>query len=181
MNCVNTDLDGLYIIENFFANDLRGEFVKDFNEELFLSNGLCVCFKEMYHSKSYKNVIRGMHFQIPPHEHTKLVNVVQGSILDVVIDLRADSKTKGQFRVFELNDQNHKSLYIPKGFAHGFLSLEDNTIVSYKVTSVYNQISDCGLRYDSFGYDWMGIKNPVVSDRDLEFASLNQILQNSYF
>lgn len=168
MRKTETSFEGLYILETTNFVDNRGSFQKLFNFEWFIENELEVDFKEFYFSVSQKNVIRGMHFQLPPHEHTKLVYVSKGSILDVVVDLRADSKTYKQYYYVKLNDENANYLYIPSGFAHGFLSLEDDTIVNYAQTSCYNKGADAGIAYNSFGFDW-GVENPIVSGRDLNF------------
>jgi len=172
MKLIETSLDGVYIIENFNAQDIRGEFVKTFNHDDFDKHNLNVDWKESYFSVSQKNVIRGMHFQIPPHDHHKLVYVAKGAILDVVLDIRKDSSTYGKYEVFEINEKNHRSIYIPKGMAHGFLSLEDNTITVYNVSTVYDASSDAGVRYDSFGYHWNNVEHPIVSGRDLTFSEL---------
>ena len=115
-----------------------------------------------------------MHFQTPPAEHDKVVYVSKGSIIDVVVDIRTNSKSYGQYCSFELSDSKGAFLYIPIGCAHGFLSLEDNTIVNYMQTSVYNAACDCGIRYDSFGFDW-GVENPTLSDRDQSFPTLSNL------
>lgn len=180
MKKIATKIEGLYVIENFFADDNRGVFVKDFNFDDFSYNSIDTNFKEMYYSFSHKNVIRGMHFQTPPHEHEKLVNVIQGSIIDVVVDLRSNSCTKGKVLSFDLNQTNHHSLYIPKGLAHGFIALEENTIVSYKVSTTYNADSDKGVRYDTIGFNW-DVENPIISQRDLDFPSLKEVFKQSYF
>jgi len=171
MKLIETGFDSLYILETVNFTDNRGSFQKLFNFDYFNENSLDTDFKEFYYSVSEKNVIRGMHFQLSPYEHTKLVYVSKGSILDVVVDLRTHSKTYKQHYYIQLNDMDAKYLYIPKGFAHGFLSLEDGTIVNYAQTSCYNEDADCGIAYSSFGFDW-GIENPIVSKRDLAFETL---------
>jgi dTDP-4-dehydrorhamnose 3,5-epimerase/CDP-3, 6-dideoxy-D-glycero-D-glycero-4-hexulose-5-epimerase len=125
-------------------------------------------FKENYYSISGKNVIRGMHFQIPPFEHVKVVYLNQGKIFDVVLDLRKDSTTFGQYYSIIISFDNPIMIYIPVGCAHGFLSLEDNSIVSYLQTSSYNKESDTGIRWDSFGMNWNAI-DPIISERDKSF------------
>ncbi|QZE13860.1 dTDP-4-dehydrorhamnose 3,5-epimerase family protein [Halosquirtibacter laminarini] len=169
MKLNKTSIDGLLLIENFQAEDNRGAFVKTFNRDDFSNNSLNVEWKESYFSISHKGTIRGMHFQNPPHDHEKLVYVAKGAIIDVVLDLRSDSNTFSQYEIFELNDRNRYSLYIPKGLAHGFMSLEDGTITVYNVSTVYAPESDNGILYNSFGYDWNGITKPIISERDLKF------------
>ncbi|HOS15447.1 MAG TPA: dTDP-4-dehydrorhamnose 3,5-epimerase [Bacteroidales bacterium] len=168
-----TSLPKLLLLKNNILQDNRGCFYKSFNREFFVKNGLDSDFKESYYSVSHKNVIRGMHFQTPPFEHTKLVYVSQGAILDVVLDLRESSPTYGKFASFELNANKGTSLYIPKGMAHGFCAKENNTIVNYLQTSVYSKDNDCGILFNSFNFDWPIIQ-PIVSERDLSFPSFQQ-------
>lgn len=153
--------------------DSRGEFQKLYNQETFENYELNSILSEIYFSVNHRNVIRGMHFQLPPHDHEKLVYVSRGSIFDVVVDLRKKSSTYGKHFVVELNDENGLYLYIPKGFAHGFASLEDGTIVNYAQTSCYVPTHDCGIMYDSCGIEWP-FDNPIVSGRDLTFAKLSE-------
>lgn len=117
-----------------------------------------------------------MHFQVPPHAHQKLVYCVQGHVLDVVLDLRRESKTYGSSASFELSSLNHQIAYIPSGFAHGFLSLEEDTCMIYKTDCVYSADHDAGIAWDSFGFDWPSIDSLVVSERDSkhpEFQDFN--------
>jgi dTDP-4-dehydrorhamnose 3,5-epimerase len=175
-----TALDGVYIITNFVAKDKRGIFVKIFNKQNFQDTGLRFDIRESYFSVSQKDVIRGMHFQLPPNEHEKLVNVPMGSIIDVVLDLRKDSQTYKQFISVELSASNRKSIYIPKGMAHGFKSMEDNTITVYNVTTEYDSKSDDGIKYDSFGFDWQS-DLVIMSSRDREFMTLDRFCENNPF
>lgn len=168
MKKIETGFEELYILETVNFVDNRGAFQKLFNHDWFENNNLKTDFKEFYFSVSQKNVIRGMHFQLPPHDHVKLVYVSKGSIVDVVVDLRKKSETYGQYFSVQLNDKNARYLYIPTGFAHGFLSLEDNTIVNYAQTSCYSKEADCGIAYNSFDFDWE-VVCPILSDRDLTF------------
>lgn len=171
MNIRKTSFEGLYILETVNFQDVRGGFQKLFNCDYFTMNGLDTDFKEFYYSVSHKDVIRGMHFQLPPFEHTKLVYVSRGKIRDVVVDIRKSSETYGKCFSIELDDCKGQYLYIPKGFAHGFLSKEDDTIVNYAQTSGYSKEHDCGIAYDSIDFDW-NIKEPVMSGRDLAFVAL---------
>ena len=118
------------------------------------------------------NVVRGMHFQTPPFDHTKVVYVSKGRIRDVVVDIRKSSRTYGKCFSIELDDQKGQYLYIPKGFAHGFVSLEDGSIVNYAQTTCYAKDNDCGIDATSIGFDW-GVENPIRSGRDLTFEKLN--------
>ncbi len=175
MNAVifKTDIDGVCIIDSKSFVDERGLFLKTFHAEFFKKNNLAVDFKEEYYSISNKNVIRGMHFQTPPFDLEKLVYCIKGSVMDVLIDLRKKSATYNKYITIDLNGSDGKIVYIPKGVAHGFCSLEDDTVMMYKVTSVYNSESDKGILWDSFGLKWP-IVNPVVSSRDLSFPSLEK-------
>lgn len=173
MKTIETPLKDLTIIQSDIFSDSRGDFQKIFQTQLFKDFSMDFDIKEFYYSISHKNVIRGLHFQTPPHDHTKLVFVSQGEILDVVIDLRKDSATFGKLFSIRLNNLDGNSLFIPSGFAHGFLALTDNTIVNYMQTSQYHKESDSGILYSSIDFEW-GIKNPIVSERDLSFVSFDQ-------
>lgn len=171
MKIISTPLPDLYVIETINFQDNRGSFQKLFNKEFFVEHNLEYNFSEFYYSVNHQGVIRGMHFQLPPNDHTKLVYVSQGEILDVVIDLRKGSTTYGLHFEIKLNEFNAKYLYIPKGFAHGFASMKEGSIVNYAQTSCYVPQSDYGIRFDSCGINWP-IKNPTVSKRDLSFEKL---------
>lgn len=151
--------------------DARGSFVKTFNATALRELGIGFELRESYFSFSNKDVIRGMHFQLPPHQHAKIVFCPIGAILDVIIDLRKSSPTYGQYCARELSAENHNAYYIPEGFAHGFKALTDNAQTYYLVTSEYSRAHDTGIRYDSFGFDW-GVADPVISERDLSFPLL---------
>lgn len=172
MTFEKTKLEGVYIIHNFNATDDRGVFVKTFNSNLFNENNLDFKIKESYYSVSNKNVIRGMHFQLPPHDHEKLVYVPIGEIIDVVVDLRKRSSTYKHYISVKLTADNKKSIFIPKGFAHGFKSLTENTMTVYNVATEYNSKADCGIKWNSFDFDWE-IINPIVSLRDSSLENLD--------
>ncbi len=173
MEIIKTEFEGLYVLQTINFQDNRGGFQKLFNLDFFKQNGLDTDFQEFYYSVNKKGVRRGMHFQIPPYDHTKLVYVSKGKILDVCVDIRKQSKTFGKCFSIELDDQKAQYLYIPKGFAHGFLSLEDGSIVNYAQTSCYNKECDCGIDQASIDFDWQ-IENPIVSGRDLTFPTLQE-------
>jgi dTDP-4-dehydrorhamnose 3,5-epimerase len=175
-----TKLKGVFIISNFNAADDRGLFVKTFNKNAFKEANLDIEIRESYYSISNKNVIRGMHFQLPPNDHEKLVFVPSGKIIDVVVDLRKNSPTFQQRISIELSAENKKSIFIPKGLAHGFKSLADHTMTVYNVATEYNPTADAGIHYDSFGFNWQ-IENPILSKRDLEFQSLNEFCVTNPF
>jgi dTDP-4-dehydrorhamnose 3,5-epimerase len=170
MKISSTKLQGIAIIETLIAQDPRGDFMKVFHKETFEQQGLDTSFEESYYSTSKKDVIRGMHFQTPPEDHAKVVYVTSGEIVDVVLDIRKGSPTFGQFETFELNDVNRKAIYIPSGFAHGFISLRDNTAVTYLQTTMRSAQNEGGIRFDSFGMNW-GVVQPILSVRDQQFPT----------
>jgi len=167
-------LSGAFLITLPSPADNRGVFVKTFHDTTLQKAGIDFELKESYFSTSKKDVIRGMHFQLPPHDHAKIVFCPFGAIMDVIVDLRRDSPTYGQHYAAELSAANHKAYYIPEGFAHGFKSLTDDAITYYLVSSEYHQPSDTGILYNSIGYDW-GISNPILSPRDLSFRTLGEL------
>jgi len=166
-----TEIEGLLILSNTIFSDERGSFKKIFTENEFTGLNLEFDFKELYYSINKENVIRGMHFQTPPHEHIKVVYVIQGTITDVCLDIRKNSKTYGKYFSIELSGEDKNYLYIPKGIAHGFAARTDTAIVHYAQTSCYSKEHDCGIHYDSFGYNW-NITQPIVSARDKAFPCL---------
>ena len=178
MKLNRTDIDGLYIIEPKDFTDKRGSFIKTYTHGFFSPDIDSFTIKESYYTLSKKGVIRGMHFQAPPHEHTKLVYVPHGAILDVVLDIRKDSPSYGKYFSIELSAENKKLLHIPPGLAHGFKSLQDETNVSYLQDSIYNEYADMGIAYNSFGFDWK-IEMPILSERDKELPDFK--LFNSPF
>ena len=172
MKFKNLDIEGVILVENFSSVDDRGIFVKTYSEDFFAGVEKELIFKESYYSISKKDVIRGMHFQKPPYDHHKLIHVLNGEILDVIVDLREHSPTFGQYLSLKLSALEN-GLLIPKGCAHGFKALVDNTAVVYNVTSCYNKESDSGIRWDSFGLDWDCV-NPIISLRDRSFPKLSE-------
>ncbi len=173
MKIVDTNIFGLKILKPRIFEDSRGKFIKTFTNDFFLEFGLNIDIKETYYSISHKDVIRGMHFQTPPYDHIKLVYVPAGKIIDVVLDIRKKSPTFGQYFSCELSSQNGKVLILPKGLAHGFKSLQDNTNVTYMQTTCYAPHNDGGVRYDSFGFDWDCV-DPKLSDRDNSFPCFGE-------
>lgn len=161
----NLKIAGAFLISPDRREDLRGYFEKTFDAKAFKEHGMVVEIKEQFHTVSHKNVIRGMHFQSPPNECAKYVTVTKGEILDVILDLRVDSSTFGEYLTIPLSAVNGHVLYIPFGCAHGFISLQDETCTRYLQTQSFAGESDHGVRFNSFGMDW-GVKNPIVSERD---------------
>ena len=158
------------IIPNIFKDE-RGSFVKTFNKDIFIENKLETDFKEEYYSVSKKNVFRGMHFQIPPMDHTKIVYCISGNVLDVILDLRKGSLTYGKYQTFELNSETCNIIYIPTGLAHGFLTLSDSATMVYNVSSVHSSEHDCGVHWNSFEFNWP-TSDMIISNRDNSFVNL---------
>lgn len=171
MEKIATPLKGAFLVQSPLFRDQRGKFVKTFHREIFRSFGVAPVFEEEFYSVSAKNVVRGMHFQIPPRDHAKYVCCLVGAVRDVILDLRFDSPTYGKHFVAELSAENRLALYIPSGFAHGFLSLTDGALMLYKTTSCHAPAFDSGVRWDSFGCEW-GVNEPIVSVRDAAFPGL---------
>lgn len=168
MKLVETELQGLFMVMNPVHQDARGSFFKPFEWQLLSKDIESFFPKEIYYSSNFKRVIRGMHFQSPPHDHAKLVWVSSGKILDVVLDMRNNSVTYGKWYSRILDPLEGCAMLIPSGFAHGFLSLDNGSIVNYAQTSGYCKESDGGIRFDSFGFRWPE-DNPIVSERDCGF------------
>jgi len=167
MQFIETEIEGLLIIKPKIFEDERGHFFESYNKEVFKKNGLTVEFVQDNQSLSQKNVLRGLHFQAPPFAQGKLIRVIKGSVLDVAVDIRKKSSTYGKHMVVELSEYNKTMLYIPPGFAHGFLTLEDNTIFSYKCTNNYNKESEGSILWcdKDLKIDW-GISSPILSEKD---------------
>ncbi|HZP70792.1 MAG TPA: dTDP-4-dehydrorhamnose 3,5-epimerase family protein [Pseudolabrys sp.] len=143
--------------------DLRGRFVKTLHEEVFSAHGIPTRYAEQYYSVSKNNVLRGLHFQTPPHDHHKLVTCIEGRVFDVVVDLRKDSPAYGQHQSFELDGGD--GVFVPSGCAHGFYVRSDSATLLYNVTTVYAASHDAGIRWDSVGIPWP-CERPIVSERD---------------
>jgi dTDP-4-dehydrorhamnose 3,5-epimerase len=172
MKIKDTSIGAVKLLHQFRADDHRGSFVKTFHHSSLIASGIDFELRESFYSVSNQHVIRGMHFHHPPFDHDKIVFCTEGVILDVALDLRKNSSTYGQSVSSQLSFENNAALYIPKGFAHGFLTLSEKATTFYLVSGEYNQQADDGIRYDSFGFDWK-ITNPIISDRDLAFDSLS--------
>jgi dTDP-4-dehydrorhamnose 3,5-epimerase/CDP-3, 6-dideoxy-D-glycero-D-glycero-4-hexulose-5-epimerase len=170
MNQCKELLPQVWLIELSKLNDLRGSFVKTFSKSTLDNLNLSFDLREEYYSTSKKNVIRGMHFQTPPHDHVKIVYCLEGAVLDVLLDLRP-GPAYGRVASVELDASSPKLLVIPKGVAHGFKSLFDGSLMVYKTSSEYSIEHDSGIRWDSINFDW-GLDKPVISDRDLYHPTL---------
>jgi dTDP-4-dehydrorhamnose 3,5-epimerase len=173
MKLSETKLKGAYIIEIEPVTDERGFFARSFCANEFEKHGLnprIVQCNISFNKK--KGTLRGMHYQVAPYEEAKLVSCIRGAIYDVIIDLRQNSPTYCQWFFVELNAENYKILYVPKGFAHGFQTLEDNTVVFYQMSEFYHPECARGVRWDdkAFGIKWP-ISNPIMSERDKNFQT----------
>ena len=175
MEITKTNIEGLLIITPNVFKDSRGSFFESWNSDQFKQIGITDVFDQDNQSISSKNVLRGLHFQNPPYAQSKLVRVVRGSVLDVAVDLRKNSPTYGMHHSVILSEENNKLFYIPKGFAHGFLSLEDNTVFCYKCSGKYNKSSEESLMWNDMDLkiDWR-ISNPIVSEKDLNGKYFNE-------
>lgn len=174
MKTEETGIKGLVVITPEVFEDERGCFFESYNKEKFEKLGLPTEFIQDNQSISNKGVLRGMHFQKPPYAQGKLIRVVKGKALDVAVDLRKNSSTYKKWFSIVLDEKNKKMVYIPEGFAHGFLVLEDNTIFQYKCTAPYNKESESGIIWNDseIGINWQlsehGINQPIVSEKDKE-------------
>lgn len=179
-NFEELELKGAYVIDTFNVRDARGGFTKSFERDVFNENGIKFSLNETFYSISEKNVIRGLHFQLR-NPQAKLVSVLRGCVWDVIVDLRNDSASFCKWISVELSDKNSKSLFIPKGFAHGFVSMENGTIMLYQCDGKYDKESDTGIRYDDpyIGIDWpVSFGDAIHSERDLALPSFNEYLEN---
>lgn len=167
MEIIATPLEGLKIVQPKVWGDARGYFFESYSVAAFAAAGLPTDFSQDNQSKSAKGILRGLHFQAPPFAQGKLVRVITGAVLDVVVDIRKASPTYGQHFKIELNEENKTMLWVPPGFAHGFLTLAADTIFVYKVTGLYNKESEGGLLWNdpALGIEW-GVRDPLLSDKD---------------
>ena len=174
MKINKTFIEDLLIIEPQLFKDERGFFYESYNKN---NLDIDIDFVQDNESKSYKGVIRGLHFQRPPFEQAKLVRCVSGNILDVAVDLRTNSKTYGKSFSIELSSENNKQLFIPKGFAHGFQVLSEIAIVNYKVDNYYNPKSDSGIIWSDkdLSIDWNLDLKPILSNKDLKLISFKEL------
>jgi len=164
-------IPGCYEIQLKVFQDHRGKFVKTFHHDIFADKKLETNFAETYYSVSAKNVLRGLHFQIPPKDHVKLVHCLQGEILDAVVDLRVGSPTYGQHEIFRLSADQGNSVYIPAGLAHGFYILSEQATVIYQVSTVYAPEYEQGILWNSAGIPWP-TSEPSISQKDSNWRSL---------
>ena len=179
MKVTETGLKDCLVIEPKVFGDERGYFFESFNQQLFAERtGLDVVFVQDNQSKSNRGVLRGLHFQEGENAQAKLVRVIKGKVLDVVVDIRPESATYGKTFSVILSEENQKQLFVPRGFAHGFSVLEDNTIFSYKCDNYYNKASESGIMYNdaSLNIDWMlGEDEILLSDKDKVLPSFQEL------
>lgn len=182
MNVITTGIEGLLILEPRVFNDDRGYFFESFNgKTLEDATGFNSVFVQDNQARSTKNVLRGLHYQNNPHAQTKLIRALEGTIWDVVVDLRKDSKTYGQWYGVELSAENKRQFLIPKGFAHGYSVLSDTAEVFYKCDNYYNKASEGGVLYNdpSLGIDWkIDLKDAIISEKDLVQPLLKDAISN---
>ena len=174
-----TFITGCIEITPRLITDERGRFAKTYHREIFCQNGLETDWREEYYSVSRKGVLRGMHFQLPPHDHAKLVYCTAGRVLDAVLDLRIGSPTYQRHVLIELEAESAHMLYLPKGVAHGFYTLSDSAIMMYKVSTVYAPENDAGLLWNSVGIPWPD-KSPTLSTRDKAFPTFTDFRDNPF-
>ena len=172
-----TPIKGLLIIKPAVFSDPRGYFIESYNQTDFSTIGISDQFVQDNRSLSGRGILRGLHFQKPPYAQAKLIQVVSGSVLDIVVDIRKESETYGKHFSIEISGQNFIQLYVPMGFAHGFLTLEDNTVFSYKCANYYNKASEDGLMWNDpfLAIDW-GIRDPLLSDKDRNFTGFDKFI-----
>jgi len=180
MEVEKLEIEGLLIIRPTVYEDDRGYFFEAFNAAKFKEAGLEVEFVQDNLSKSSRNVLRGLHFQNPPFAQGKLVSVIRGSVLDVAVDIRKNSPTYGQHYSIVLSEKNKIQFYLPPGFAHGFKTLEDNTVFSYKCTEGYNKDSEGSIKWNDkqLAIDW-DTEKPIISEKDQIAPSFQEL--NSQF
>jgi dTDP-4-dehydrorhamnose 3,5-epimerase len=181
MRVIENSIPDLYTIEPKIFGDSRGYFLESYNQKVLEEKGITLTFIQDNESKSYKNVLRGLHYQLAPYAQTKLIRVVEGCILDVVVDLRRGSPTFGHHFSIELSGENKLQLLIPKGFAHGFSVLSESVIVNYKCDVYYQPNAERGILYNDpkLKIDWrIGLETAIVSAKDkvnpvLSLAEIN--------
>jgi len=180
MNVTKTEIPGLLIIEPKVLGDDRGFFVETYNEKRYKEVGITGDFVQDNLSKSKKGVLRGLHYQAPPFAQGKLVTVLSGAVLDVAVDIRFGSPTFGKSVAVELTEENKKQFWIPAGFAHGFLTLKDDTVFAYKCTNVYSPENDRGVKYDdpAIGIEWPEVGERIISEKDKAQPLLKDILED---
>ena len=169
MQIIYTPIEGLVILEPRIFHDTRGYFYESYNQQKMSELGIDTIFVQDNQSYSQKGVIRGLHFQRPPFAQAKLVRVIKGKVLDVAVDIRKGSPTYGQHYSVLLTGDNHRQFFIPEGFAHGFVALEDNSIFTYKCFQFYHTEAEMSIRYNDpiLNIDWGLDEAPIMTEKDL--------------
>jgi dTDP-4-dehydrorhamnose 3,5-epimerase len=178
MNIIQTDFPGLLVVEPVVFGDSRGYFFESYNEIGMLAAGIDTVFRQDNESSSRYGVIRGLHFQRPPHTQAKLIRVVEGAICDVAVDMRKGSPTYAKWFGIELSAENKKQLYIPEGFAHGFSVLSERTVILYKCDKFYHPQSEGGVAYNDpqLNIDWkINTAEAILSEKDKKLPLLSEI------
>lgn len=178
MKVIQTKLEGVCLLEPTVFSDSRGYFFESFNDRKFEElTGFPAQFVQDNQSMSAKGVLRGLHFQISPKAQGKLVRVVKGAVFDVAVDIRSDSPTFGQWVGFEISELNHRQLWIPPGLAHGFVTLQENTVFQYKVTEYWSKDHERCIAWNDpdLKIDWQFEGEPIVSAKDAEGLSLASV------
>ncbi|MBQ3070241.1 MAG: dTDP-4-dehydrorhamnose 3,5-epimerase [Tidjanibacter sp.] len=181
MNVIKTDIEGVVVIEPKVFGDERGYFFESFNaERFFAETGIDVAFVQDNESRSKRGVLRGLHFQREPYAQAKLVRVVQGRVIDVAVDIRPGSPTFGKYVATELSGENHRQMFIPKGFAHGYVVLEDDTVFQYKCDDYYHPESEAGIAWNDpqIGIEWPLSEDEIIlSDKDRKHLTLKELCE----
>ncbi|MFR9546980.1 MAG: dTDP-4-dehydrorhamnose 3,5-epimerase [Rikenellaceae bacterium] len=178
-NIIKTEIEGVVIIEPTIYNDDRGYFYESFSDREFREKVCNTTFVQDNQSKSSYGVLRGLHFQSPPHAQAKLVRVIKGKVLDVAVDIRVGSPTYGKHVAVELTEENHRQLFIPRGFAHGFTVLSEEVIFQYKCDNYYNKASEGAIRWNDpqLGIDWQITESEIMlSEKDTANCSFSEFV-----
>lgn len=170
MNIIKTEIDGLLTIEPDVWNDDRGYFYESYQADRYQAAGIKCTFVQDNEAFSGKGVLRGLHYQLPPFGQAKLVRIVQGSILDIAVDIRPESATFGQYHAVFISGENKRQFFIPQGFAHGYVCLSEHVIFSYKCSNIYSKEHEGGICFNdpTLNIDWqLDLSSAIVSERDL--------------
>ena len=181
MEIIKTNFDGLLVIKPDVFTDSRGYFFESFNAAGYRNAGIDFSPVQDNESRSTKGVIRGLHYQLRPHDQAKLIRVIEGDILDVALDIRKNSPTYGKWYAIELNSESKTQLFIPKGFAHGFSVLSEVAVILYKVDNIYNKLSERGIYLNDpeLAIDWkLGRTDQIISEKDMKNPPLHSADNN---
>ena len=183
MQVIDTILEGVKIIVPKVFRDDRGYFFESFNDKEFRESICDTTFVQDNQSKSCKGTLRGLHWQAPPFAQSKLVRVTKGAVIDVAVDVRVGSPTFGKHVSVKLSDENNFQLFIPRGFAHGFIALTDDVIFQYKCDNLYNKESERAVRWDSINWNLeeYNIETPLLSNKDKIHKLLSEMNENELF